>query len=149
MFAKKHKGLNTMISIESAKRKCCEDISLIENYQEALNDKNKIWVCHHRLELHPDNTLRFTHKSLKKLGLYFHRPARELIFLTKSKHSSLHNIANDNISFCNSKSRIVKPKSIFGKKFFEKYNMVKSDNPKLYDREQKFFHQHGKCRWEV
>ena len=73
---------------------CCEDKSLIENYEQAINDKENLWVCHHRLELHPDGSLRFTEESLKKLGLYEHRPARELIFLPYNLHSSLHTKAN-------------------------------------------------------
>ena len=30
---------------------CCEDISLIENYKDAVEDKTQIWDCHHRREI--------------------------------------------------------------------------------------------------
>lgn len=32
-------------------RYCCEDISKIENYEEAVADTTQMWHCHHRLEL--------------------------------------------------------------------------------------------------
>jgi len=71
------------------KELCCEDISLIENYEQAVND-SKIWECHHRKGI--DEGL--SKKQLKKMGLYFNRPADELIFLTSSKHRSLHHTGN-------------------------------------------------------
>ena len=74
-----------MISERSAKRYCCEDISLIENYKEAINSNEK-WECHHRLETELNKSV----KELKDLNLYFNRPANELIFLTKQQHDSLH-----------------------------------------------------------
>lgn len=73
---------------------CAEPIENIENYDKALADKSQLWVCHHRLELHPDGSLRFTRDSLKKLGLYEHRPASELIFMPYNVHSSMHNKAD-------------------------------------------------------
>lgn len=77
-----------------AKLWCSEPIDKIENYEKAVADDTQKWVCHHRLELHPDGSLRFTEESLKKLGLYEHRPASELIFLPYNLHSSMHNKAN-------------------------------------------------------
>lgn len=65
----------------------------IENYELAKADNFKGWDCHHRLELHPDGSLRFTRQSLKDLNLYLNRPARELIFLTHSEHAKLHSIS--------------------------------------------------------
>ena len=70
---------------EGVKNYCNEDISLIENYDKALADKEQTWHCHHRKEL---TTSR---KELIKLGEYYNRPANELIFLTPSEHSALHN----------------------------------------------------------
>lgn len=69
---------------------CCEDFSLIENYEKAINDNENMWVCHHRNEI----TMNLTPDELKKLGLYWNRPASELIFLTRSEHSKLHKNAN-------------------------------------------------------
>lgn len=83
-----------------AKLWCCEDISKIENYSQAVKS-DELWVCHHRLELHPDGSTRFTRDSLKKLGLYVQRPASELIFVPYSVHSSMHDKARKiDCSFC-------------------------------------------------
>ena len=77
-----------MINEEYAKKYCCEDLSLIENYQLAVNDNTQTWDCHHRGEVLP--CVRFSRDDLKKFGLYFNRPAAELIFLTPAEHNSLH-----------------------------------------------------------
>ena len=73
-----------------------QEYELIENYELAKADNFKEWHCHHRLELHPDFSIRYTVNSLKKLGLYFNRPARELIFLTNSEHARRHAIGKWN-----------------------------------------------------
>ena len=76
-----------MISIISVNKFCNEDISLIENYEKAINDGTQTWECHHRKET--DEGL--SAKKLIELGLYYGRPASEFIFLTKSEHMRLHN----------------------------------------------------------
>lgn len=63
---------------------------LIENYELAKIDNFKGWEIHHRLELHPDYSLRFTRESLLKLDLYFNRPPEELIWMTNKEHRSMH-----------------------------------------------------------
>lgn len=74
---------------------CREDISLIENYEEAVNSR-ELWVCHHRLETHdkwgnPRNREDFIDtKTLRALKLYYMRPASELIFMRKEEHNRLH-----------------------------------------------------------
>ena len=70
-----------------------DEYELIENYELAKTDNFKDWDCHHRLELHPDCSLRFTRKSLQDLDLYYNRPANELIFLTHSEHARIHNMS--------------------------------------------------------
>lgn len=80
---------------------CCEDWSLIENYNEAMADDNQVWVCHHRLETHKYKDRSRTEwverdecvprNELIALGLYYDRPAKELIFMTQSDHIKLHN----------------------------------------------------------
>lgn len=80
-----------MINERYAKEFCKEEISKIENYDKAINDPTQIWDCHHKIELHQDGSVRFTRASLKKLDLYYNRPASELIFLTHSEHSHIHN----------------------------------------------------------
>ena len=77
-----------MINEYYAKKFCCEDISLIENYDKAIADTTQTWDCHHRGEILPCG--RFSVSDLKKFELYFNRPASELIFLTRSEHRRLH-----------------------------------------------------------
>ena len=69
---------------------CCEDLSLIENYDKAISDNTQTWRCHHRLEIQDEGKLIYTPKQLENLGLYYNRPASELIFLTLSEHNTLH-----------------------------------------------------------
>lgn len=80
-----------MIHEYNAKRFCKEDINLIENYEEAINDKNTTWDLHHIRELTPDCDFAYSRKDLKKMNLYYQRPANELIFLRRSEHIALHN----------------------------------------------------------
>lgn len=75
-----------MINEKYARMFCCEDISLIENYQEAINDTEQTWDCHHRLE----TEMNISRKDLIKKKLYYERPSSELIFLTHSEHISMH-----------------------------------------------------------
>ena len=77
-----------MINEKYAKSFCCEDISLIENYDKAIADTTQTWHCHHRGEVLPCG--RFSVDDLKKFGLYYKRPASELIFLTPFAHLKLH-----------------------------------------------------------
>lgn len=66
---------------------CCEDISLIENYEIAVNSPEK-YDCHHKLEIQGNNILSV--KELKEQNLYYKRPAKELIFLTHKEHCRIH-----------------------------------------------------------
>lgn len=78
-----------MISKSNAEKYCAEDISLIENYKDAINDKFYKWHCHHRLEIQKDGQT-YSVKQLKEKGLYYNRPASELIFLSPDEHFQLH-----------------------------------------------------------
>lgn len=40
-----------MINEDKVENFCCEDFSLIENYDKAVADKEQVWHCHHRLEI--------------------------------------------------------------------------------------------------
>ena len=73
-----------MINEKYAKSFCCEDISLIENYDNAIADTTQTWECHHRR-----GTI-YSGKDLKEIGEYYNRPASELIFLTPTAHRRLH-----------------------------------------------------------
>ena len=79
-----------MISEKCAKCYCLEDISLIENYQEAISDEERMWEIHHRRECDENGRTLFTKKQLKEMGLYFKRPASELVFVTRAMHKKLH-----------------------------------------------------------
>lgn len=74
--------------------KYCKDFKNIENYDKAVVDNFKSWHCHHRLETHLLNGDRrlvdITASELRALGLYWNRPADELIFMTREEHHSLH-----------------------------------------------------------
>ena len=62
------------------------NIKEIENYEEALNDRTSLWVCHHRLET--DQNL--TSKQLKEMGLYVKVPPEHLVFLPPMIHEVAH-----------------------------------------------------------
>ena len=61
--------------------KCYENI---ENYDKAKADNFIGWCCHHR------KGADIPTEKLKALGMYYNRPASELIFLKRSGHQSLH-----------------------------------------------------------
>ena len=73
-----------MICEETAKKYCCEDLSLIENYELAINDTTQTWHCHHILGEQYDR------KYLIDNNLYENRPASEFRFVTLAEHNSLH-----------------------------------------------------------
>lgn len=75
-----------MIAENKVKKYCCEDFSLIENYDNAVKDTTQTWHCHHRLE----TELGLSQKDLIKRNLFVNRPASELIFLTETEHKRLH-----------------------------------------------------------
>lgn len=77
-----------MICERRAKEYCCEDLSMIENYESAMSDTTRTWDCHHRAEILPCG--QFKIEDLKKHGLYYDRPASELIFLNHKDHLGLH-----------------------------------------------------------
>lgn len=83
-----------MIDIRRARQYCYEDISRIENYDKAIADKEHIWHCHHRAEVLPCGN--YSVVMLQTYGLYWNRPASELIFLTHSDHRKLHMVGNRN-----------------------------------------------------
>ena len=72
----------------------CIDPENIENYEKAKKNNFKGWEVHHRLETHNSDGERrlvdITRDELIALGMYWNRPASELIFLKRCKHRSLH-----------------------------------------------------------
>ena len=74
---------------ENQHKFCSEPLELVENYQQAEADNFKGWCIHHRLEIQPDGT-RVSVQELKDQGLYYDRPASELIFMRNGEHATLH-----------------------------------------------------------
>lgn len=101
-----------MISERSARRLCSDDVSLIENYHEAITDQTKMWEIHHRRECDSEGRTLFTRKQLIEMGLYFKRPAPELVFMTRSMHNKLHREIRSNSG------------KIVGKKYGKKYGAI-------------------------
>ena len=85
-----------MINEIQARKYCRDDISKIENYEEAMNDKTQTWHLHHRLELTLDGEFALSRDQLKIHDMYYNRPYYELIFLTRSEHRRIHNLAQSN-----------------------------------------------------
>ena len=69
---------------------CSEQLELVENYRQAEAENFKGWCIHHRLEIQHDGTI-VSVQELKEKGLYWHRPANELIFMRNGEHMTLHN----------------------------------------------------------
>jgi len=81
-----------MISFRKAHWFCKDDISLIENYEEAVNSE-EIWDVHHRDEIRilPSGVIALrSRQELKDNGRYFKCPANELIFMSHTEHAKLH-----------------------------------------------------------
>ena len=82
-----------MINRYRASKYCCEDLTLIENYDKAFADITQTWQIHHRDEIRilPSGIIVYrTEQELIENGRYYNCPANELIFLTKSEHIKLH-----------------------------------------------------------
>lgn len=77
-----------MINERYIREFCCEDASKIENYNEAVSDTTQTWHCHHRMEI--DGATILSKEYLIENGLYYNRPARELVLLTRHEHMKLH-----------------------------------------------------------
>ena len=63
-------------------KKCicyCMTPELIENYDFAIADKEKVWICHHRKEEF------YTSKELIEIGMYFNVPPEDLVFCRNAK----------------------------------------------------------------
>ena len=112
-----------MISNRYIKQICSEDPSLIENYDKAVADTENTWHCHHRLEIQEDKIL--SKNDLIEQGLYYHRPAKELIFMTHSDHTRLH---FSNISDITRKKLSLNAKNISSQKRQKISNTIRTRN---------------------
>ena len=73
-----------MISEQRAKELCKDDISKIENYEDAVNDKTQTWICHHILgEI-------LSREQLIDHDFYYKVPSCMLKFVTLAEHNRIH-----------------------------------------------------------
>ena len=131
-----------MINFNNVKKYCNDDISLIENYEQAKNDTEHVWCCHHRQGVYMSIT------ELKEFGWYYNCPADCLLFVTLEEHNRIHKHKKYKKESCETKhkksvSHYKKPRSEFGKKFIEHYNLSINDNKILYDKERWFYRKNG------
>ena len=118
-----------MINEKLAKKYCKEDISKIKNYDLAIADKTKTWVCHHMTET-------WWHCSRKELidnECYYNRKACELVFLTKTEHRQLHMKGENNPFFgkhLNEETRRKMSEAHKGRTFTEEHCRNLSDSLK-------------------
>ncbi len=110
-----------MINKKACRKYCCEDISKIENYNKAIADKTQTWDCHHRLEV--QGQFFNSRELLKRCGMYWNRPANELVFLTRSKHRKLHTVGKS----CSEESRRKMSEAQKGKRLSEETRKKLSD----------------------
>ena len=79
-----------MINEYKAKRYCKEEISKIENYEQAVNDTTQVWDLHHILgEI-------LTREQLLDHDFYYDVPSCMLKFVTRAEHNSIHQSGNKN-----------------------------------------------------
>lgn len=162
-----------ILSKKRAKLICCEDISLIENYDKAIADTTQTWVLHHRDEIRilPSGMIaKRSVEELKENGRYYHCPANELIFMSPADHLSLHHkgkvYSEESVNkLKNSKKGQVSPRkgakltnetkgklsqyylTDLGKAFIDHYHKMPYECKHFYDIERKFYKRHGYFRY--
>lgn len=81
-----------MISMNNV-NKYCNDIENIEGYDKAVMSE-EMYDCHHILETHTSDGERrkvdLSKEELIVLGMYYNRPANELVFMNHTEHTKLH-----------------------------------------------------------
>lgn len=75
-----------MINYKLTQQYCRDNISDIENFEDAINDRTETWDIHHKREI-SENKSR---SELESLNLVFNRPSNELIFLKRNEHMRIH-----------------------------------------------------------
>ena len=93
-------------------KRFCKDIENVENYEKAKADNFVGWHCHHR------KGIDIPREELQALGMYYNRPADELIFLTVGEHRKLHKFSEETKKKL-SESRKGKPSPNKGKRHSE------------------------------
>lgn len=127
---------------------CSEELSKVENYEKALADKENMWDCHHKDEIRilPSGLVVLrTREELIENGRYYNCPANELIFMLREEHRALHgkySFLGKHHKNRNTKN-LRKPKSSFGKWFYETYKIRPEENMKLYQSERYRMYKEG------
>lgn len=75
----------------TCRKQCyCAHPELIENYDLAIKDKKRIWICHHKKEEF------YARQELIDLGIYYKVPPEDLVFVKDEKeHKSWPHKGND------------------------------------------------------
>ena len=110
-------------------RRYCKDYKDIENYDKAKADNFLGWCCHHR------KGADIPREKLIALGMYYNRPASELIFLKRSGHQSLHQKGKK----CSKETKKKLSETHKGKLFSEEHKnkISESKKGKLFSEEHK------------
>lgn len=120
-----------MINFKKVSRFCCENISLIENYDKAINDISQTWHCHHRFE----TDKHMSRDELIDANMYFYRPANELIFLTKSEHRRIHSIGKNNPMYGKNHEIYMTPEAIKIKRSKQSINVTEKKNGRYHTKQ--------------
>lgn len=123
-----------MINKDWIKVYCSEPLERIENYEEAVNDKDHKWECHHRLEI--QGQFRNSKELLIRCGMYWHVPASQLIFLRSDEHRKLHH--NGRTAWNKGKSSWNKgKKNIYSEETLRKMSEAKKGKPLSEEHKRK------------
>lgn len=76
-----------MFSKTMSKAYCRDPVDRIEGYEQAAAS-HELFACHHRFA-----EMGLSRKDLKEMGLYYKRPACELIFMPYEEHNRFHSTA--------------------------------------------------------
>lgn len=86
-----------MFSVKQAKAYCCESIEKIQGFKKASESLEKYHI-HHRFE-----ELGLLRQDLLDMGLLYHRPACELIFMSGREHNQMHTTVIPTDAYINSR----------------------------------------------
>lgn len=73
-----------MFNSAMARMYCCDPIENIKGFKEASESSEKYHI-HHRFE-----EMGLSQADLKELGMYYNRPACELVFMNGREHNKMH-----------------------------------------------------------
>lgn len=115
-----------MISTDKRLKKFCKNYHLVENYMQARFDVTQIWHLHHRREISEMKSA----KQLIEEGKYYDLEPEELIFLTNSEHSRLHDLNKRE----ETKKKISNSNKGENNYWYGKGEMLKGENNPMFGR---------------